>query len=154
MNMADILEEGHQTNTMNRIYKILSQMNKDLSGGNSGMVALAVHQFYKNKIKANIRLALFFKDENNIHNICDLEKTLPTIYTVGNKYGSMIYTPSAMGSIRSMEVRVSSEFQDQNIGSISDIDPDRDYCVNSLIRKCTDWDTDAFTFYNYLIDNY
>lgn len=152
--MEDILEEGHQTNSMNRIYKVLSQMNKNLSGGNSGMVALAICQFYKSHIKSNMRLAVFYEDNAGANHICQLESTSPTIYSVANKYGSMLYTAEQSGSMSRINNKISSVYSDPNPGLIPDVDPSRDYCVNSLIRKCMDWDTDSYTFYNYLIDNY
>lgn len=152
--MADILEEGHQTNTVNRIYRVLSRMNKDLSGGNSGMVALAICQYYKTHIKANMRMAVFYEDNANVREICQLESTSPTIYTVANKYGSMIYTADGSGSFGMMNTKISNIYSDGNPGVFSDIDPSREFCVNSLIRKCTDWDTDVFTFYGYLVDNF
>lgn len=154
MNMAELLEEGHQTNTISRIYRTLSRMNKDLSGGNSGMVALAICQFYKSHIKANMRMAVFYEDNANVREICQLESTSPTIYTVANKYGGMIYTADGGGSLGMLENKISSKYSDPRPGIISDVDPSRDFCVNSLIRKCTDWDTDAYTFYSYLIDNF
>lgn len=153
MKLIDVIEESHHTAfTMNRIYKVLSQMNKDLSGGNSGMVALAISNFYHNKIKANMRISLIYEDDGHISSVCDLLQSTPKIYAVANKFGSVTYMANYEGSEDGLVRKLSPTKAHLDI--ISGVDANSDHCVQAVIRKHTNWDTSSYDFYDYLIKRY
>jgi hypothetical protein len=142
MKIIDILQEAnHTTHTMQKIYTILSKEYNNLSGVNSGMVALAISRFFKLNLKSIMKISLIYENKSHATSVCDLVTAKPPspYLVVANKFGQMTYTADYEGSVHGLISRIESKLpQDQKIhlDIISDLDYDSD-CIQGLINKHT-----------------
>jgi len=140
--------EGYSPDVVPRLYKLMKISGRKLSGGNCGMSAYAIYQFCKDRLKLTLRLGLISNGDHR--QLCDISAQDGNVYHVFVQHGGQFYDET--GSINSAYLTnlAKSQYQDSNPEFWHSIDPEKDTCINPIIRNDTDWDTSWQDFYRVL----